>query len=63
MKIIKHEPVTRTYCDECGDECMGTVVHLNDNDYCEKQSCRGEWDKHILKSRVISDIKGQLYFS
>lgn len=62
MRQTKLEPVSRVYCDECGDLCKGTVVTVNDKDYCDKKECRTEWDNFMFMDRVISDIKFQPFY-
>lgn len=63
MKITKLESVTRTYCDECGDECTRSIVHTGGKDYCEKRECRKEWDKMIKTDRVLGRIKEQPFYA
>lgn len=63
MRITQPEPVTRTYCDECGRDVwkVGNAAYGRDGkDYCVDHK---PWKfKDIVKSYALSQIKKQRFF-
>lgn len=58
MKRTEIEPVTRTYCDECGKDVTGTTHYgRGDRDYCSDHK---PWlFRDVVRAHALSEIRRQ----
>ena len=61
MRITQPEPVTRTYCDNCGKEAGLPRYGIDGKDI--GKCCVHIWDERVRKNRIASDIKDQPFYA